>query len=61
MFKEIEEINQELLANHINKKIHKSKQRKQKISNKYKHRQSKFSWIMITDTPVRCVCAIILP
>ncbi|MEG6570129.1 hypothetical protein [Thermoanaerobacterium thermosaccharolyticum] len=51
MFKEIEEINQEMLEKHYNKKIHKSKQRKQKITNKYKYRQSKFSWNITTDKP----------
>lgn len=45
MLKEIEQINQELLAKHINKKIKKSKQRKQKIANKYKHLKSNIWWI----------------
>lgn len=51
MFKNIKEINQEMLEKHVNKKIQKSKQRKQKITNKYKHRQSKFSFAVIEDKP----------
>lgn len=51
MFKEIEEINQEMLEKHYNKKIHKSKQRKQKITNKYKYRQSKIPWNLPNDKP----------
>lgn len=51
MLKNIEEINQELLANHINKKIQKSKQRKQKIANKYTHLQSKIPWNLPNDKP----------
>lgn len=51
MFKEIEEINQEILERHINKKIQKSKQRKQKMISKYKHYQSKFPWNLPNDKP----------
>jgi len=51
MLKEIEEINRELLGEHINKKIQKSKQRKQKIVNKYKHLESSVPWWIQSNKP----------
>lgn len=51
MFKEIEEVNQEKLEKHLSKKIKNSKQRKQKITNKYKHLQPNVPWWIQSNKP----------